>query len=122
MATYEITFRDPQRPPETIRADLWRREGAFLVFYVVQLVVLTPYEVVAGRFAVSDVAGVRRLARDPAMINSDGYRVERVVIQRSLRRPPRPYLRVTWRGQFIADCRSVAEVARYVDVSTLSEE
>jgi hypothetical protein len=122
MPTYQITFREPTRPPETVRADGWRRERASFVFYTVQLVLLTPYEVVARRFAVSELAGVRRLAADPAMVNSDGYRVERVVIQRSLHRPPRPYPRVTWRREWIADCVSVAEVARYVDVGTLSEE
>jgi hypothetical protein len=122
VPTYEITFRDPARSPEIVDADLWRRERAHLVFYAVRLVVLTPYEVVARRFAMSEVASVRQLARGPAMISPDGYRVEQIVVQRSLRRPPRPYLRVTWRGHWVADCRSVAEVARYVDVSTLSEE
>jgi hypothetical protein len=45
-----------------------------------------------------------------------------ILLQRSLRRPPRQYLRVTWRGYFVADCASVAEVARHVDLAALEDE
>jgi hypothetical protein len=38
-----------------------------------------------------------------AMVGADGYRVEQILVQRSLRRPPRPALRITWRGRRIAD-------------------
>jgi hypothetical protein len=37
------------------------------------------------------------------MVSRDGYRVEPVMLQRSLRRPPRQFLRVTWRGYFVSD-------------------
>jgi hypothetical protein len=53
------------------------------------------------------------------MVSADGYRIEQISLQRSLRRPAVSYLRVTWRGYFIADCRSPVEVARYVDLCTL---
>jgi len=94
-----------------------------IVFRSVQLVILTPCWVVQRRVAASEVAQVRQLD-DPgeAMVSPDGYRVERILVQRSLRRPPRPHLRVTWRGHWIADCRTAAEVARYVDLATLSDE
>ncbi len=108
---------------ELVYADEMRREGRSIVFRSVQLVILMPRWIVRRRFAASEVADVRELAADgEAMVSPDGYRVERIVLQRSLRRPPRPYLRVTWRGNWIADCRSVAEVARYVDLATLVEE
>jgi hypothetical protein len=61
-------------------------------------------------------------AGDAAMVSPDGYRVELIEVQRSLSRPPRPRLRVTWRGFWIADCRSVPEVARYVDLATLADQ
>jgi hypothetical protein len=48
------------------------------------------------------------------MVNDDGYRVELIWMQHSLRRPPRQYLRVTWRGKWIADCATVWEVDRHV--------
>ena len=54
-----------------------------------------------------------------AFTSPDGHRVELVLLQRSLRRSPRPSLRVTWRGYFLADCATVAEVAALVDLSTL---
>jgi hypothetical protein len=53
------------------------------------------------------------------MVSADGYRIEPILAQRSLRRPPRPALRVTWRGYFLADCATVAEVAALVDLATL---
>jgi hypothetical protein len=88
-----------------------------------RLVVLTPREIVVRRFATAEVAAVRELhGGAAAMVNPDGYRVERILLQRSLRRPPRPYLRVARRGQWIADCASVTQVGRYVDLSTLTDE
>ena len=39
----------------------------------------------------------------------DGFRVERILIQRSLLRPPIEVLRVTWCGNFLRDCTSIAE-------------
>ena len=54
-----------------------------------------------------------------AMASADGHRVELIEVQLSLRRPPRPYLRVTWRGYHVADCSSVAEVAAYVELASL---
>jgi hypothetical protein len=63
------------------------------------------------------------MRRDPArchaMVSADGYRIEPILAQRSLRRPPRPALRVTWRGYFLADCPTVAEVAALVGLATL---
>jgi hypothetical protein len=56
------------------------------------------------------------------MVGPDGWRVERVLVQRDLRRPPVEMLRVTRRGYFIADCRSVDEVAAYVDLAALVAE
>ena len=53
------------------------------------------------------------------MVSADGHRIELVLLQKSLRRPPRPALRVTWRGYFLADCTTVAEVAGLVDLATL---
>ena len=51
-----------------------------------------------------------------AMVSADGYRVEPILVQRSLRRPPRAALRITWRGYFMADCATVTEVAEHVDL------
>jgi hypothetical protein len=97
MPTYEIHFRD-QRGPEVVRADEMRHERNSIVFRSVQLVILTPC-LVQRRVAASEVAQVRQLD-DPgeAMVSPDGYRVERILVQRSLRRPPPLHLRVTWRG------------------------
>jgi hypothetical protein len=55
------------------------------------------------------------------MVSADGYRVEAILVQRSLRRPARPYLRVTWRGRLIANCATVAEVAQHVELDSLSD-
>ena len=54
-----------------------------------------------------------------AMVSADGYRVEPILVQRSLHRPPRPMLRITWRGYHIADCSAVHEVSEHVDLATL---
>ncbi len=54
-----------------------------------------------------------------AMVRGDGYRVEPILVQRSLRRSPRPALRITWRGYHVADCTSVHEVAAVVDLAEL---
>jgi hypothetical protein len=122
LPTFEVRFRDG-RPAEIVQADEMRRERSLIVFRSVQLVILTPCWVVRRRLRASEVADVRKLAaKSEAMVSPDGYRVERILVQRSLRRPPRPYLRVSWRGYWIADCRTVAEVARYVDLATLTEE
>jgi hypothetical protein len=56
------------------------------------------------------------------MVSPDGYRVEQVTVQKSLRRPPRPMLRVRRGTYFVADCATVAEVARHVDLATLVPE
>jgi hypothetical protein len=122
MPTYEITFRDTQRRPEIVHADGMRRTRTAVVFYTVQLVVLTPREIVVRRLASAEVADIRELGERRAMVTGDEYRVERILLQRSLRRPPRPHLRVTWRGQWIADCATPAQVARYVELASLTDE
>ena len=53
------------------------------------------------------------------MVAPGGYRVEQILLQRDLRRPPVPYLRVTRLGYWIDDCRTVAEVATHVDLAEL---
>ena len=45
------------------------------------------------------------------MVATGGYRVEQILLQRDLRRPAVPYLRVTRLGYWIDDCRTVAEGA-----------
>jgi hypothetical protein len=86
-----------------------------------QMVILTPRWIVRRRYAAAEVADVRELAgHGEAMVSPAGYRVEPILLQRSLRRTARPYLRVTWRGKWIADCRTVAEVTRYVDLAALA--
>jgi len=42
------------------------------------------------------------------MVSANGFRVEAILVQRSLRRPARPRLRVTWLGRLVADCATVA--------------
>ena len=54
-----------------------------------------------------------------AMVSPDGVKVEQILVQRSLRRPPRQMLRVTHRGRWIADCTSVFEVSEFVDLASL---
>ena len=61
----------------------------------------------------------RHRDRVRAMVSADGFRVEQIVVQRSLRRPPRPALRITWRGYFVADCSTVLEVGQHVALETL---
>jgi hypothetical protein len=53
------------------------------------------------------------------MVSAHGYRVEPILVQRSLRRPPQPALRITWRGYHIADCATVYEVGEHVDLASL---
>ena len=54
-----------------------------------------------------------------AMVSADGFRVEPILVQRSLRRPPRPALRITFRKYHIADVETVYEVGEYLDLATL---
>jgi hypothetical protein len=56
------------------------------------------------------------------MVSPDGHRVERVLVQRSLRRPPKAYLRVRHGSYFVVDCATVAEVAQPVDLASLEPE
>ncbi len=44
------------------------------------------------------------------------------MVQRDLRRQPIPMLRVRHGTYFVRDCRTVAEVAELVDLSTLMPE
>jgi hypothetical protein len=67
MPSYEITFRDAARP-EIVHADRVRRTRTAVVFYEVQLVVLTPREIVVRRFTATEVAAVR----DPRAGPGDG--------------------------------------------------
>ena len=53
------------------------------------------------------------------MVSPDGYRVERILVQKSLSRPARGMLRVKHGSYFVADCASVAEVAQHVDLASL---
>jgi hypothetical protein len=122
MPTYEIIFHDALRAPEIVIADGGAKEQYGSRLYAIHLVVLTPREIVVRRFAPAEVADIRQVEEHRAMLTPDGYRVERGLLQRSLRRPPRPYLRVTWRGQWIADCASPAQVAAHVDLASLNEE
>ena len=57
-----------------------------------------------------------------AMVSPDGHRVEQVLVQRSLSRPPRPYLRVRRGSYFVQDCATVEEVAQLVDLASLVPE
>ena len=47
-----------------------------------------------------------------ALVSPDGYRVEQVQVQKSLRRPPRTMLRVRKGSYLIRDCATVAEVSK----------
>ncbi len=53
------------------------------------------------------------------MVNAAGMRVEQIQLQASPSRPPRTYLRVQHGRYLVAYCRSVAEVARHVDLASL---
>jgi hypothetical protein len=55
------------------------------------------------------------------MVNADGWRVEKV-ISIGGGQVPVAELRVSWRGYWQADCLTTAEVAEYVDLSTLVPE
>ena len=49
-------------------------------------------------------------------------RVEQVHLARRCDRPARAFLRVTEYGFFVADCRTVEEVARHVDLAALFQQ
>jgi hypothetical protein len=67
-----------------------------------------------------DAADLRsRRGRD---VGPDGHRVEQVMVQRSLSRLPKLYLRVRRGTYFIQDCATVEEVAQLVDLATLVRE
>lgn len=53
------------------------------------------------------------------MVSPDGYRVEQVTVQKHLSRPPKSMLRVRKGSYLVADCPTVADVARYLDLATL---
>lgn len=55
------------------------------------------------------------------MVNANGWRVEKVV-RTFGDRVPVAGLRISWHGYWQADCRTTAEVAEYVDLSTLVPE
>jgi hypothetical protein len=55
------------------------------------------------------------------MVNANGWRVEKVM-RRFGDRVPGAALRVSWNGYWQADCLTTAEVAQYVDPSTLVPE
>jgi len=63
-----------------------------------------------------------RVNRVDVMVSPEGHRTEQVLVQRSLSRPPKPYLRVRLANYFIQDCSTVAEVAQLVDLATLVPE
>ena len=56
------------------------------------------------------------------MVGPDGILVEQVMVQRDLRRPPVPMLRVRHGSFYVADCRTVAEVAKLVDLAKLEPQ
>lgn len=56
------------------------------------------------------------------MVSPEGHRVEQVMVQRSLSRPPKAMLRVRHGTYFVADCATVAEVAQLVDLASLVPE
>jgi hypothetical protein len=62
------------------------------------------------------------LAANEVLVGPDGVRVERILVQRYLDRPPQEMLRVRRGSYLVADCSSVAEVARLVDLATLVPE
>jgi hypothetical protein len=56
------------------------------------------------------------------LIGPDGVRVERILMQRHLDRPPLKMLPVRRGTYLVADCATVAEVAQHVDLATLVPE
>lgn len=56
------------------------------------------------------------------LVSSDGHRVERIIVRRTLDGPAREMLRVRHGTHFVADCRTVAEVAALVDLAPLVPE
>lgn len=57
-----------------------------------------------------------------AMVSPDGYRVEQITVQKHLSWPPKTMLRVRRGTYLVADCRTVEEVARLVNLTTLVPE
>jgi hypothetical protein len=57
-----------------------------------------------------------------ALVGPHGYRVEMITLDRHDGYGPRPYLRLTQYGKHVADLRTVDELTRYLNVSTLEEE
>jgi hypothetical protein len=55
------------------------------------------------------------------MVNAGGWRVEKA-IRTFGDRVPVAWLRISWQGYWQADCLTTAEVAEYVDLSTLVPE
>ena len=53
------------------------------------------------------------------MVATGGYRVEQSLLQPGLRCPPVPHLRIARLGYWIHDCRTVAQVATYIDLAEL---
>jgi hypothetical protein len=56
------------------------------------------------------------------MVTPDAWRVEPVAVQVSLARPGRQMLRVKRGRYWVADCRTVDEVAKHVDLAELVPE
>ena len=56
------------------------------------------------------------------LVSPDGHRVERILVQRSLSRPPQEMLRVKHGTYLVADCATIAEVAQLVDLASLVPE
>jgi hypothetical protein len=56
------------------------------------------------------------------LVSPDGHRLERILVRRTLDGPAREMLRVKHGTFFVADCRTVAELAELVDLSTLVPE
>lgn len=56
------------------------------------------------------------------VVGPGGILIEQVLVERDLRRPPTPILRVRKGSYFVTDCRTVAEVAPLVDLATLVPE
>jgi hypothetical protein len=55
------------------------------------------------------------------MVNAGGWRVEKVT-RTVCDQIPVASLRISWHGYWQADCRTTAEVAEFVDLSTLVPE